>query len=69
MVVYVLRRLALALVTLFLLTVIVFAISNVLPQNVARAILGPFAPAESVAQLNHQLGTDRPLIVQYGSLL
>ena len=69
MVVYVLRRLALAVVTLFLLTLIVFAISNVLPQDVARAILGPFAPAESVAQLNKQLGTDQPLIVQYWRLL
>lgn len=69
MVVYVLRRLALAVVTLFLLTLIVFAISNVLPQDVARAILGPFAPAESVAQLNKQLGTDQPLLVQYWRLL
>lgn len=69
MVVYVLRRIALALVTLLLLSVIVFAIANVLPQNVGRAILGPFAPAESVAALNHQLGTDRPLVVQYFSLL
>ena len=69
MVVYVLRRLALAVVTLFLLTLIVFAISNVLPQDVGRAILGPFAPAESVAALNKQLGTDQPLLVQYGRLL
>ena len=69
MVVYVLRRLALAVVTLFLLTLIVFAISNVLPQDVGRAILGPFAPAESVAALNKQLGTDQPLPVQYWRLL
>lgn len=69
MALYVLRRIALALVTLFLLTIIVFAISNVLPQDVGRAILGPFASAEAVAELNRQLGTDQPLLVQYGRLL
>jgi peptide/nickel transport system permease protein len=67
--VYVLRRIALAVVTLLLLSLIVFAISNVLPQNVGRAILGPFATPEAVAAVNKQLGTDKPLVVQYLRLL
>lgn len=58
-------RLALAVVTLFLLSIIVFAGCQVLPGDVGRAILGPFADARAVAQLNHQLGLDRPLLVQY----
>ncbi len=62
---FLLRRISLALVTLLLLTIIVFALSNVLPQNVGRAILGPFAPQESVDELNQRLGTDKPLVVQY----
>ena len=66
---FIARRLALAIVTLLLLSVIVFGISNVLPQDVGRSILGPFASRESVAQLNHRLGTDRPLLEQYLSLL
>ncbi len=66
---FIARRLALALVTLFLLSVIVFLISNVLPQNVGRSILGPFAPEESVAALNERLGTDRPRLVQYADLV
>jgi peptide/nickel transport system permease protein len=69
MLVYVLRRVALAVVTLLLLSLIIFAIANVLPQNVGRAILGPFATAEAVAELNRQLGTDRSLLVQYLNLL
>ncbi len=69
MLVYVLRRMALAVVTLLLLSLIVFAIANVLPQNVGRAILGPFASVEAVAELNRQLGTDKPLPVQYFRLL
>lgn len=61
----ILYRLALAVVTLVLLSIIVFAGCQVLPGDVGRAILGPFADAQSVAQLDHQLGVDRPLLVQY----
>ncbi|MDX6533318.1 MAG: peptide/nickel transport system permease protein [Gaiellales bacterium] len=66
---FIARRLALALVTLLLLSVIVFSISNVLPQNVGRSILGPFASQETVDALNHRLGTDRPRLEQYLDLL
>ena len=62
---YFARRLALSLVTLWLLATIVFVITNMLPSDVGRTILGPFAPQESVDALNQRLGTDRPLIVQY----
>lgn len=66
---FIARRLALALITLLLLSLIVFAISNVLPQNVGRTILGPFASNESVAALNEKLGTDRPRLEQYLDLV
>ena len=36
-----------------------------LPGDVARRVLGPFADQASVDALNHQLGTDRPLVAQY----
>jgi peptide/nickel transport system permease protein len=62
---YIGRRLLLALVTLWLLATIVFIIANVLPNDIGRTILGPFAPQESVDALNAKLGTDRPIIVQY----
>ena len=62
---FLLRRLALALITLFLVSIIVFAVSSVLPGNVGRNVLGGFATPASVAQLNHQLGVDRPLYTQY----
>jgi peptide/nickel transport system permease protein len=66
---FIARRLALAIVTLLLLSVIVFVITNVLPQDVGRSILGPFAPQESVDALNKRLGTDRPRLEQYLDLL
>jgi peptide/nickel transport system permease protein len=62
---FIARRLVLALVTLWLLATIVFIITNVLPSNVGRTILGPFAPQETVDALNEKLGTNRPLPVRY----
>jgi peptide/nickel transport system permease protein len=58
-------RLALSLVTLWLLSMIVFALGQLLPGDIGRAILGPLADARAVAALDHQLGVDRPILVQY----
>lgn len=46
---------------------LVFLASQVLPGNVALAILGEDADPRAVEVLNHQLGVDRPLVVQYSS--
>jgi peptide/nickel transport system permease protein len=59
------KRLALGLITLLLLSIIIFLAAQVLPGDVGRRILGPFADQSSVDALNHQLGTDRSLIAQY----
>ncbi len=63
------RRFLLALVTLFLLTLVIFFATHQLPGNVGQRILGPFADSESVALKNKELGTDKPLPVQYGRWL
>ena len=63
---FLLKRLGLAVITLFLLSLIVFFGTQVLPGNVARRILGPFADQAAVDNLNEELGTDRPLLTQYG---
>ncbi len=62
---YLLRRLGSAVITLWLLATIVFIIVSVLPGNVGRQILGPFAPQEQVDEFNHKLGLDDPIIQQY----
>jgi peptide/nickel transport system permease protein len=64
---FLLKRVALSLITLWLLSVIVFTAGQVLPGNVGRAMLGPFADQRAVDALNHEMGTDRPLLVQYGN--
>ena len=65
MAIYILKRLGLALVTLWLLSVLVFFACQVLPGDPGRAILGNLASPSAVAALDHQLGVDRPLVVQY----
>lgn len=62
---YVLRRLGLAVITLFIVSVVVFLISAVLPGSVGRAILGPFADQRAVEALNTELGVDGSLIHRY----
>lgn len=62
---FLLKRLASAIITLWLLATIVFLIVNVLPGDVGRQILGPFAPKEEVAAFNARLGTDQPVLEQY----
>ena len=64
---YILRRLGLALITLFILSVVVFMVSAVLPGSVGRAILGPFADQQAVDQLNAELGVDGPIFTRYVS--
>ncbi|GLR92157.1 ABC transporter permease [Bradyrhizobium iriomotense] len=64
---YIARRFALSLVTLFVLSLLIFFLGQVLPGNVGRFLLGPDADQQAVEMLNHQLGLDRPLLVQYGT--
>lgn len=66
---YVLRRVALSLVTLFLIITIVFLINNVFPSDVGRRLAGPFQSQEVVDQINEELGTNDPLPEQYGRLV
>lgn len=60
------RRLLLMLPTLVLVSVLVFALAEVLPGDVGRSILGPYATQEQVDLLNRELGADKPLYERYG---
>lgn len=62
---YLAKRIALALVTLWILSLIVFLAGQVLPGDPGRAILGNLAAPSAVRALDHQLGVDRPLLTQY----
>jgi peptide/nickel transport system permease protein len=64
---FLLKRIGLALITLVLLSILVFATAQLLPGNIGRNVLGGFATQQSVDQLNHQLGVDRPIYDQYAT--
>src|SRR4051812_11412394 len=59
------KRIGLSIVTLFFLSLLVFATAQLLPGDVGRNVLGGFADQHSVDLLNHQLGLDRPIVKQY----
>ena len=66
---FVRSRLLPALITLWLISVIVFASTHVLGINVARRVLGRQADPEQLAQFNSAHGLDRPIATQYATWL
>lgn len=67
MTLYLLRRSALLLVSLFAASVLTFLALRLLPGDVAQTIGGIKATPAQVAAVRHDLGLDRPLLAQYGS--
>jgi peptide/nickel transport system permease protein len=61
----VLRRLGLGLLTLWLVSLVVFAATLALPGDAAQAILGREATPERLAALRDQLNLDEPVVTQY----
>jgi peptide/nickel transport system permease protein len=61
----VLQRLGLGLLTLFIVSIVIFSALEMLPGGFAQAILGQAATPETVAAFNHEIGLDRPAIVRY----
>ncbi len=62
---YLIRRLLLLGLTLLITSAIVFALTQLLPGDVARLILGREAQPEAIANLREQLGLNDPIPQQY----
>ena len=62
---YVLRRVALAVPTLILVSVMVFAMLRLMPGDVATRMVEGHGYAATLDALRHDLGLDRPVHVQY----
>ncbi len=69
MVQYAVRRLLLAVPTLFGVTLLVFGMLRMLPGDPAQAMAGVHATQEYVAQVRRSLGLDQPLPVQYARFM
>ena len=65
----VVRRLALGVVTLLVVSLAVFALSQVLPSDPARAVLGREATTDNVAAFREKFGLDQSAAHQYTSWL
>ncbi|MGP8162677.1 MAG: ABC transporter permease [Acidimicrobiales bacterium] len=63
---YCIRRLAQAVVVMFIVAVIVFIVLHALPGGLVRAQLGPKATAYAVREFTIQQGLNKPLVVQFG---
>jgi peptide/nickel transport system permease protein len=62
---YVLRRVGFLALTLLLTSLLVFGITQLLPGDVARVVLGREASEAALQALRAELGLDQPLPVQY----
>ncbi|SMC20285.1 peptide/nickel transport system permease protein [Desulfacinum hydrothermale DSM 13146] len=65
MLVFILRRILLLFLTMLLVSVAVFLITEASPGNVARNVLGSFVTPEQEASFLNQLGLDEPAPVRY----
>jgi peptide/nickel transport system permease protein len=63
--IYIVRRLGFLLLTLLLTSIIVFLVTQALPGDVARVILGREAGEAAVQALRQKLGLNLPIPVQY----
>lgn len=65
MALYVIKRLLGIVAILAVMSVLVFAITQVMPGNVANVLAGQFADEATVRAIEHRLGLDAPAHVQY----
>lgn len=66
---YIARRLIQLIPVVFGITLVLFFMLRLLPGDPASAMLGDHATDEAVIRLNHHLGLDRPLYIQYAFFL
>ena len=66
---YAAKKLLMLLVTMVIVSFLAFAAFQLIPGSAATDSLGTEATPEKVAALEHELGLDRPFLVQYGSWL
>lgn len=65
----VVRRVALSVPLLFMVSIMIYLVTALTPGDPGRTILGLEATADAVAEINARLGLDQPLPVQYAAWL
>lgn len=64
--VFLVNRLLSVALTLFLISIVTFAITNILPGDVAMMIMGTQSNPEALENLRRTLGLNDPMLTQYG---
>ena len=59
------KRLGLGLVILLVISVIIFFMVELLPGDIAQAVLGQGATEENLAAMRKEMGLDKPAFVRY----
>jgi peptide/nickel transport system permease protein len=62
---YLVKRTAIALLSVFIVVSVVFGVTTLLPGSAANIVLGTEATDAAIEQVNENLGLDQPLPVQY----
>jgi peptide/nickel transport system permease protein len=62
---FLITRILLGALVMWLITVTVFCLFFVVPSNVARTLAGRQATPQTIALINRRLGLDQPLLTQY----
>jgi peptide/nickel transport system permease protein len=66
---FLIRRILLGVLVLWIISVAVFAMFFIAPHDPARLLAGKEATPQTVALITHRLGLDKPVLVQYGEFL
>ena len=66
---FLIRRILLGILVLWIISVAVFAMFFIAPHDPARLLAGKEATPQTVALINARLGLNKPVIVQYGIFL
>ncbi len=66
---FIIRRLLFMMLTLFIVSIVIFAVTDVLPGDAAQSILGMDATEESLEALRQRLGLDQPVHIRYADWL
>lgn len=59
------RRIVSLVVTLLVVSLLIFSVMNLLPGDPAAIMLGTSATPETLAALRAQMGLDEPIVVRY----
>lgn len=63
------QRLGMLVLVLACVSIATFLMARVVPGDPAQVIAGPHASKATIAAIRHQLGTDRPILVQYADYM